>query len=216
MLCYICMCIMENLRQNILKTAESEFLNYGIRSVSIDDICNQLHISKKTFYTEFRQKEELILYVLEVISERNRKEDKEYSQLFSSYNAIDIVLAYRHPIFKERSSKYEKFMHDLIKYYPDIHNEFLSGKKENIKGFILNNIAKGVSEGFYRAEFEGMTVDDTYMDYLYNIIIVSIDMVEKDNIISKNALIDMRADTFLRLVCNERGLKYYEQKNKIK
>ncbi len=203
---------MENLRQNILKTAESEFLKYGIRSVSIDDICNMLHISKKTFYTEFRQKEEVILLVLESISERNRKEDKEYSKLFSSYNAIDIVLAYRHPIFKERTSKYEKFMRDLIKYYPDIHNEFLSSKKESIKGFILANLVKGVADGFYRDEFEGMKVDDSYLDYIYNIIVVSIDMVEKDNIISKNALIDMRADTFLRLACNERGLKYYEQK----
>ena len=30
--------------------AEQLFLKYGLRSVSIDDICNELHISKKTFY----------------------------------------------------------------------------------------------------------------------------------------------------------------------
>ncbi len=203
---------MENLRQNILKTAETEFLKYGIRSVSIDDICNTLHISKKTFYTEFRQKEELIVLVLESISERNRNEDKEYSNLFTEYNAIDLALAYRHPVFKERTSKYEKFMHDLIKYYPDIHGEFLSGKKENIKNFILNNVQKGVKDGLYRAELEGLTSGSVYLDYLYNVIVVSIDLTEKDNNISKNALIDLRADTFLRMVCNEKGLNYYEQK----
>ncbi len=208
--------IMENLRQNILRTAETEFLKYGIRSVSIDDICNTLHISKKTFYTEFRQKEELIMLVLESISERNSNEDREYSKLFTEYNAIDLALAYRHPVFKERTSKYEKFMRDLIKYYPDIHSEFLSGKKENIKNFILNNVQKGVKEGFYRAELEDLTSGSVYLDYMYNVIVVSIDLVEKDNNITKNALIDLRADTFLRMVCNEKGLNYYEQKNKIK
>ncbi|MCQ2336237.1 MAG: TetR/AcrR family transcriptional regulator [Paludibacteraceae bacterium] len=207
---------MENLRQNILRTAETEFLKYGIRSVSIDDICNTLHISKKTFYTEFRQKEELIMLVLESISERNSNEDREYSKLFTEYNAIDLALAYRHPVFKERTSKYEKFMRDLIKYYPDIHGEFLSSKKENIKNFILNNVLKGVKEGFYRAELEDLTSGSVYLDYLYNVIVVSIDLVEKDNNITKNALIDLRADTFLRMVCNEKGLNYYEQKNKIK
>lgn len=212
MLCYICMCIMENLRQNILKTAEIEFLKYGIRSVSIDDICNTLHISKKTFYAEFKQKEDLILLVLEAVNERNRVEDKEIAKLFTTYNAIDMALAYRNPIFRERTSKNEKFLHDLIKYYPDIHNEFLSGKKETIKGFIQSNIIKGVKEGFYREELGGLSLTGAYLDYIYNIIVVSIDLVEKNNNISKNDLIDLRADTFLRMVCNEKGLKYYEQK----
>ncbi|NCA80053.1 MAG: TetR/AcrR family transcriptional regulator, partial [Sphingobacteriia bacterium] len=32
-------------REKIIKTASDLFLKYGLRSVSIDDICNELHIS---------------------------------------------------------------------------------------------------------------------------------------------------------------------------
>lgn len=210
------MFIMENLRQNILKTAESEFLNFGIRSVSIDDICNQLRISKKTFYTEFRQKEELITLVLKSISEKNSVEDKEYSKMFASYNSIDMILAYRHPMLKARTLKHEKFIRDLIKYYPDIYNEFLSSKKEAIKKYILDNILKGVKDGLYREELANVTLDSIYLDYIYNIAVLSTDQLEKDHNISKNDVIDFRADTCVRIFCNEKGLKYYEQKNKIK
>jgi len=47
-------------RKRIIKVASELFLKYGLRSVTIDDICNELRISKKTFYVHFKQKEELI------------------------------------------------------------------------------------------------------------------------------------------------------------
>ena len=44
-----------NIKEDILKAAFTAFMKYGIRSVSIDDICNDLHISKTFIF--FRQKE---------------------------------------------------------------------------------------------------------------------------------------------------------------
>ncbi|MBP6284960.1 MAG: TetR/AcrR family transcriptional regulator, partial [Paludibacteraceae bacterium] len=41
---------MDNIKQEILKTAANTFFKNGIRSVSVDDICDELRISKKTFY----------------------------------------------------------------------------------------------------------------------------------------------------------------------
>ncbi len=57
-----------DVRDKILKTASDLFLKYGLRSVSIDDICNELHISKKTFYAHFKQKEELVESLLAQMS----------------------------------------------------------------------------------------------------------------------------------------------------
>ena len=41
------------------------FFRLGIRSVSIDDICHELGMSKKTFYVYFASKDELVEQLLQ-------------------------------------------------------------------------------------------------------------------------------------------------------
>ena len=55
---------MENQKQQIIKTAGEMFFRIGIRSVSIDDICRELGMSKKTFYVYFAGKDELVAQLL--------------------------------------------------------------------------------------------------------------------------------------------------------
>lgn len=197
---------MENLRQNIIKTANAEFVKYGIRSVSIDDICEILHISKKTFYTEFRQKEELISIVLENISEVNRREDREMSLQNKDMNAIDMALCYRQPALQKRRKKYEKFMRDLIKYYPDIHNEFVSANKESIKQALLANMKQGVKEGLYRAELEAVDASNVFLDMLYSwLMFFTPDGAD---------IFALKVEGLMRMLCNEKGMDYYNR-NKI-
>jgi len=204
---------MDNLRSNILKTAEKLFVKYGIRSVSIDDICNELHISKKTFYTEFRQKDEIVSLVLVSITEQNRKEDKECTALVNSTNAIDFALSYRHPALRERKKKNEKFMHDLIKYYPEIHARFIDSRRDAIKEFICGNILRGVKEGLFRGELENTNKDSVIVSLILNIFLTMVTPSIDEESVKKEEIFDLKVDCYLRMVCNAEGIKYYEQKN---
>ena len=58
------LCISDDQRCNIIKTAGELFFRLGIRSISIDDICRELGMSKKTFYVYFASKDELIEQML--------------------------------------------------------------------------------------------------------------------------------------------------------
>lgn len=196
---------MGNLRQNILKTAEAEFVKFGIRSVSIDDLCNILHISKKTFYTEFKQKDELVTLVLENISETNKREDAEYSKVNSSANAIDMSLCYKQPLLQSRRRKHEKFMRDLVKYYPDIHKTFFDSKRESIKNVICQNILKGVKEGLYREELSDITTESPFLLMVYNWFMGV--MIDGED------LYPLKVDGYMRLVCNNKGFEYYQSVN---
>ena len=51
---------MTDMKEEILKVAAEKMQNVGIRSLSIDDICRLLGISKKTFYVYFETKESLV------------------------------------------------------------------------------------------------------------------------------------------------------------
>ena len=52
-------------KDRILIKAEELFMQYGIRSVSMDDIANNLAMSKKTLYQYFADKDELVEAVVD-------------------------------------------------------------------------------------------------------------------------------------------------------
>lgn len=62
-------------RDDIIKTAHDLFNEFGYHGTGIDLIIQQTRISKKTLYTYFRSKEELIIAVLEY---SDQKFDEEF------------------------------------------------------------------------------------------------------------------------------------------
>ena len=54
-----------DVKERILGKAEELFMQYGIRSVSMDDIANSLGMSKKTLYQYYADKDELVDSVVE-------------------------------------------------------------------------------------------------------------------------------------------------------
>ena len=49
----------------ILKGAEDLFFRYGIRSVTMDDIAKHLGISKKTIYKSFKDKDQVVMRLIQ-------------------------------------------------------------------------------------------------------------------------------------------------------
>ncbi|MGB5929410.1 MAG: TetR/AcrR family transcriptional regulator, partial [Cyclobacteriaceae bacterium] len=75
-------------KDKIIHTAESLFLQYGIRSVTMDDIAKELGISKKTIYQYFSDKEEIVCNVTEDHLSKEKAEIK--SIVYGSDNAIEV------------------------------------------------------------------------------------------------------------------------------
>ena len=56
----------------IREKADELFMQYGLRSVSMDDIANSLGISKKTIYQFYADKDELVNAVVGAIIKKNQ------------------------------------------------------------------------------------------------------------------------------------------------
>ena len=48
------------MKEKILKKAIDLFINFGFKSVTMDDIASEMHISKKTIYSHFNNKTKLV------------------------------------------------------------------------------------------------------------------------------------------------------------
>ena len=51
---------MNSTKDNILIQAEAFFMKYGFRNVTMDDLCKEMGISKRTLYQYFQTKDALV------------------------------------------------------------------------------------------------------------------------------------------------------------
>ena len=53
-------------KEELLKCSIAKFTQYGSKHVTLDELAKELGISKKTIYTFFKNKEDLVTVVLRV------------------------------------------------------------------------------------------------------------------------------------------------------
>ena len=192
----------------ILKTAETLFVKFGIRSVSIDDICKEIQISKKTFYTEFEQKADLVVEVCSRIVGK-QKSEKEQARLaeMTSNNPIDVIFSYRLPLQSKVHRKYAAFLYDLNKYYPEIQQQRVEAKIDEIRRALLNFLQSGVEQGWFRSDLN-LDLMAQFLTKWQGITTQMLQELEPDQI---PQFFDMLSDALVRMVVNEKGMAYYTE-----
>ncbi len=141
---------MEKEPQNkILNGAKELFFMYGLKRVTMDDICQHIGMSKKTLYLYFKNKEELI----ECLLEKNLSENKkEFETIFKkSNNSIQEIILLMEHLTEMFSEINPHVFYDLQKYHPVVWKQFKEFKENFLFQMIVNNLEKGVHEGLYRS-----------------------------------------------------------------
>ncbi len=147
---------MEDKRQIIIQKAVELYREFGIKSVSMDDIAQQLGMSKKTLYQFIKDKNDLV----ESVVENNLQLYAEFLSVFYNveHNAIDQFYLFTTKI-KEFFPKYNPSMlYDLRKYYPLLLNEVMNKKQELLFKASCANLEKGKQEGFYQRDIDSSII----------------------------------------------------------
>lgn len=137
-----------SLKDKIVDVAMHAFAQRGIRAVKMDDIAQELAISKRTLYELFENKEVLLF---EGVKKYKKLKDAEMERLAAeSHNVIDFVLnVYRNRIEDSRKTT-PQFYSDIVKY-PSIKN-YLTQDKEERQNQFLRFMRRGVTEGYFRSD----------------------------------------------------------------
>jgi AcrR family transcriptional regulator len=136
----------EEVQKNIIKTACDLFFRLGIRSVSIDDICHELGISKKTFYVYFDSKDTLIEQLLQANLQHTARKLEGLLSANSLRGVVtDIV---RRNAEQDDVRRVPQLVYDLKKYYPrqfaDFQRQAFLQQQRYIRTFLENGIAEGL------------------------------------------------------------------------
>ena len=138
------------MKDRIQIKAHELFLQYGIRSVSMDDIVAQLGISKKTLYQYYTYKDELVDSVLQYEIEHGQQDCQQCFQ--QSKDAVDEIFLTMERIIEQFRNMNPMVLYDLQKFHFNAFQKFLKYKNGFLLEVIRKNIERGIKEELYRPE----------------------------------------------------------------
>lgn len=193
------------MREQIIEKAAEMFLNLGFKSVTMDDIASNLGISKKTVYTHFKNKTELV--------------DSVTNHLFDTIcQGIDMICEEKkNPIqelfeikkFVMEHLKDEKSspQFQLQKYYPQIYASLKEKQFQVMQESIIENLGRGIALGLFRSDMDTDFISRIYFNGMVGIKDKNLFPLKK---YAMNTLMNYYLDYHLRGICTPAGIKELE------
>ncbi|PIW70315.1 MAG: hypothetical protein COW08_02500 [Ignavibacteriales bacterium CG12_big_fil_rev_8_21_14_0_65_30_8] len=141
------------LKFRILNSADELFLKYGFKKVTMDEIAQDLGISKKTIYKYFSSKKDLVLSILEL----KKQEVNNYLTNLIKDTELDFI------------SKLKRLMNfigtvtvrltspvasDIQKNFPEVWNDLMKHRKQNTLRVFTSLINEGIKENVFRDDID--------------------------------------------------------------
>ncbi|MFP4621592.1 MAG: TetR/AcrR family transcriptional regulator [Bacteroidales bacterium] len=136
--------------QHIIEKASDLYNQYGIKSVTMDDVARELGMSKKTLYKYVANKDDLVDHFVGHLTEIRKCNFADIRK--QDLNAIEELFAVNEHVIEMLKNYNPSTEFDLKKYYPDQYKKLRSRRQSNMYQAVIENIEKGKSEGLYRRE----------------------------------------------------------------
>jgi AcrR family transcriptional regulator len=193
-------------KEDILKNAAELFLNLGFKSVTMDDIAQQMAISKKTIYAHFSTKTKLVKATVDYLI----KEIDLGTTKLSSRNLNPIVETYEMKKYAMDMLKNEKSspQFQLKKYYPEVYYPLREKQFEIVQRNVIKNLERGITSGHYKG--------DIPISFISRIYFVGMLGIKDKNLFpqeeySNAKLMDYFLKYHLSSICTEKGLKTLDE-----
>ncbi|WP_127140558.1 TetR/AcrR family transcriptional regulator [Flagellimonas marinaquae] len=188
------------MRETIIQKATEMFLNLGFKSITMDDLAHEMGISKKTIYSHFKNKTELV------------EESTMTMCDFITCGIDNIVELKKNPIeelyeikrFVMVHLKDEKSspLYQLQKYYPKIHATLKERQYSSMHGCVIENVKRGMQMGIYR---DNLNVEFVSRIYFSGVMSIKDNNLFPTKIFNKVELLDYYLEYHLRGIVTPKG-----------
>lgn len=194
------------MRDKIIDKASDLFITLGFKSVTMDDIANELGMSKKTIYVHFPNKTKLVeattLHLFETISC-----GIDHICSFQK-NPIEEIFDIKQFVMDHLKNEKSSPQYQLQKYYPKIFATLKSKQFEVMQECVTDNLKRGLEQGLYRKN-----INTNFISRIYFSGMVTLKDQElfplKD--FSMNTLMEYYLEYHLRGICTPKGLEKLEK-----
>ncbi len=137
-------------KTRILEQSMALFMKRGVRSVTMDDIAQELGISKKTIYQHFDNKAHIVREVAQAHCRQNEMEFEAIAK--DAKNAIDELVKIMQWLVETLKEMAPNLIYEIQKYYPDAWQTFHHYENEFVLAEVKDNLRRGIEEGLYRPD----------------------------------------------------------------
>ncbi len=194
----------EDNRKRIVETALQLFNSRGLRGVTMDDIANTLHISKRTLYETFANKEELLA---ECLTQVHDDIEDRHKKIYLKVDEPLLVALYMIRVNAMSNHSYQHLITESERYYPEIHDRFFKIHTSSLRDMLTKSLNYAQDCHYLRPNVD----IDTTVDFMCEFIQTHrISEVEDPKTYSRK--VSEIAFTFLRGIMSTDTLRHYDER----
>ncbi len=194
------------MKMKIIEQASSLFLEYGFKSVTMDDLSERLGVSKKTIYEHFDTKTQLVKETTDYIFENISCVIDDLCQ--QDLDPIAETLAIKDQVMKHLKNEKSSPQFQLQKYYPNISQSLKQKQWDKMYECYRENLKRGVDQGFYRNDID---IECVFRFYYNGMNLVKDDKVFPHQQFSSAHVKEQFLEYHLRGIATPKGLKRLEE-----
>ncbi|NRB83268.1 MAG: TetR/AcrR family transcriptional regulator [Winogradskyella sp.] len=194
------------MRDKIIHKSTELFLTLGFKSVTMDDIANELGISKKTIYVHFSNKTKLVeavtFHLFDTIC------DGIDDICDNAPNPIEELYSIKMFVMQHLKNEKTSPQYQLKKYYPLIHSQLKFKQFEKMHNSVQESLQQGVNTGVFRDNIDVNFISRMYFTGMTGI---------KDNMFfppeefNMEYLMESYLEYHLRAIVTEKGFTILNQ-----
>jgi len=143
-------------QKQIILTARSLFWKYGMRRVSIEEICLKANVSKMTFYKFFKNKTELVKYILNKIEEESIN---EYQSIMGQN------IPFHKKVVQTINMKLRSVDQMSPEFYADLHQNAVREVSEHFHN-ISGRVSELIVDDYKKAQKNGEIRKDLKIEFI--------------------------------------------------
>lgn len=179
-------------KERIIDQAMHMFVSQGIKSVRMDDIAQQLGVSKRTLYEMFGDKEGLLYLAMERYSERNRQRWNE-------------LTADAHDVLEAMFMVLGEVMDNLRKFYPAVHDKLMREGMVKNRTSLRSMLEQGIEAGLFVNNFN-IDLSISVLYYTASAIVTRRELMLPDGMSEREAFVQIISN-FFRGISTAKGLQ---------
>lgn len=194
------------MKEEIVKNALNNFMQYGFKTFTMDDLASTMGMSKKTLYEHFPSKHNLVEAVLDYALEMSCTNVENFIQ--GEGSVIENVYTNQKKVKEIFNINSDRPIWELQKYYPKTYKRMEVEFAKSDARFVEKLLQKGWEEGLFRKDINV----DFYKKFYINVQrLRSITNVFPEQEFPFWETIYTLMEYFFRILVNEKGLAELER-----
>ncbi|MDO5105371.1 TetR/AcrR family transcriptional regulator [Capnocytophaga sp.] len=191
------------MKQQIIEKATEDFLQYGFKSFTMDDLAQKMGMSKKTLYEYYASKNDLVEACVEYVL----VDFEQKCYLKGKGNVIENLFEMQKNFIEAYKITSNRPLWELKKYYPKLYEKVENRFRVIDDKHIEELVSKGLEEKLFREN-----IDLKFVKHFFH---AMMKMKEDPKFYPETEfsfwqVVEKQAEYLIRILANENGIKQLE------